>query len=78
MNCDRDQEKMLVDAAFAARGNAYAPYSGFSVGAALLTEDGKIYPGCNIEKRRALGTAPGRKRCVFNVAAGVDFAVFRQ
>lgn len=49
MNRDREQEKMLVDAAFAARENAYAPYSGFSVGAALLTADGKIYPGCNIE-----------------------------
>lgn len=32
-----------------ARGKAYAPYSSFLVGAALLTRDGKIFTGCNIE-----------------------------
>jgi cytidine deaminase len=39
----------LVDAALAAQANAYAPYSKFQVGAALLTEDGIIVPGCNVE-----------------------------
>ena len=39
----------LVAAAIAARENAYAPYSRFSVGAAVLGTDGKIYTGCNIE-----------------------------
>ena len=39
----------LVAAAIAARENAYAPYSKFSVGAAVLGTDGKIYTGCNIE-----------------------------
>lgn len=39
----------LSVAAVEARKNAYAPYSGFKVGAALLTVDGKIYSGCNVE-----------------------------
>lgn len=36
-------------AARAARENAYAPYSNFKVGAAVLTHDGQIFPGCNVE-----------------------------
>ena len=39
----------LVQKAIAARQKAYAPYSKFSVGAAVLGADGKIYDGCNIE-----------------------------
>lgn len=39
----------LRAAAFAAMDNAYAPYSKFQVGAALLTADGQIIAGCNVE-----------------------------
>ncbi len=39
----------LTALAMQARENAYAPYSNFRVGAALLTESGKTYTGCNIE-----------------------------
>ena len=39
----------LIEAATTARRSAYAPYSQFSVGAALITKAGKIYTGCNIE-----------------------------
>ena len=39
----------LLEAAWAAWTRAYAPYSGFRVGAALLMADGTIVPGCNVE-----------------------------
>ena len=41
--------KLLIREAIAAKEMAYVPYSHFRVGAALLTKDGKIYRGCNIE-----------------------------
>ena len=45
-----DQKKRkLVEAALGARKMSYSPYSGFSVGAALLCGDGTVYTGCNIE-----------------------------
>lgn len=45
-----DSIQQLIREAFSALEYAYVPYSGFKVGAALLTESGKIYTGCNIEK----------------------------
>ncbi len=39
----------LIKAAMEAKEHAYVPYSKFRVGAALLTKEGKIYQGCNIE-----------------------------
>ncbi len=41
--------KNLIQAAKAGRECAYVPYSNFKVGAAVLTKDGKIYTGCNVE-----------------------------
>jgi len=46
---DVKQYNKLIDAASEARKLAYAPYSGFQVGAALATSAGKIYTGCNVE-----------------------------
>jgi hypothetical protein len=39
----------LAEAALAARRNAYAPYSRYSVGAALQTQHGEVISGCNVE-----------------------------
>jgi cytidine deaminase len=41
--------KALIEAAERARANAYAPYSQYQVGAAILTADGRIFAGCNVE-----------------------------
>lgn len=42
-------DEELIERAKAAQTVAHAPYSNFKVGAALLTEDGRLYTGCNIE-----------------------------
>ncbi|MEG9297243.1 cytidine deaminase [Mangrovibacillus sp. Mu-81] len=42
-------KEQLINEAKDAREKAYVPYSKFKVGAALLTKDGKVYHGCNIE-----------------------------
>ncbi len=56
------ENDILIDYAKKAMGNAYAPYSGFSVGTALLTVDGEIFTGCNIENS-SFGATICAERC---------------
>jgi cytidine deaminase len=44
-----EQKKRLLELARNAQQNAYAPYSNFRVGAAVLLENGEIFSGCNVE-----------------------------
>ncbi|MGB3259465.1 cytidine deaminase [Paenisporosarcina sp.] len=59
-----------------ARENAYVPYSKFKVGAALLTKEGKVYHGCNIENASFSMTNCAERTAIFKaVSEGIrDFA----
>lgn len=55
----------LVAAAAAARANAYVPYSHYPVGAAILTEDGRIFTGVNVENASYGGTICAERTAIF-------------
>ena len=62
----------LVVCALDAQAHAYAPYSGFQVGAALLTRGGRIYLGCNIENKSFSPTVCAERVALFKaVSEGV-------
>lgn len=66
----KSEEKLIRYAADAAN-TAYAPYSGYHVGAALLTKSGEIFTGCNIENASYGATNCGERTAFFNaVSAG--------
>ncbi len=61
----------LLNKAMDAAKNAYSPYSGFSVGAALLCDDGTVFTGCNIENSSYSVTVCAERVALFSaVAAG--------
>ena len=61
--------KELTKTAISAREDAYVPYSNFAVGAALLTKDGKIYKGCNIENAGYSPTNCGERTAIFKAVS---------
>ena len=62
-------EKDLLDKAFEALKNSYAPYSNFNVGAALLASSGKIYLGCNIENASFSATNCAERTAFFKAVS---------
>lgn len=71
-----ERYKGLMEAAVAVREHAYAPYSDFCVGAALLAGDGRVFTGCNVENAGFTPTNCAERTAVFKaISEGVrEFA----
>lgn len=69
MTDEKTESERLKDAAFAAMENAYAPYSRFRVGSAVLATSGEIVAGCNVEN-----AAYGEALCAERVAIAAAVA----
>jgi cytidine deaminase len=63
------QRRALIEQAMAARQNAYVPYSGYPVGAALLTAAGDVFTGCNIDNASYGATVCGERTAVFKAVS---------
>ncbi|NLA77645.1 MAG: cytidine deaminase [Clostridiales bacterium] len=59
----------LIELAKQAAGHSYAPYSGFNVGAALLSADGEIFLGCNIENSSYTPTVCAERVALFKAVS---------
>ena len=72
MNLDQQKAKALIRRALDQQKDAYAPYSGFHVAAAVLTDSGEIYTGVNVENSSfPAGVCAERNAVAHAVACGV-------
>ena len=72
----KEEQEKLLDAAQQARENSYSPYSKFKVGAAVLTADGRIFTGTNIENASYGLTVCAERNAIF-AAVGAGKRKFR-
>ena len=68
----QDQYRQLIQEAIQAAQFAYAPYSNYQVGAALLTTDGKVYRGCNVENASYGCTICAERTAIFKAVSEGD------
>lgn len=66
---EKKQIQKMIDLAIEQLSFAYAPYSGFQVGAALLTKEGKMYTGCNIENAAYSSTNCAERTAFFKAVS---------
>lgn len=71
------ENEYLISYAKKAMGNAYSPYSGFSVGAALLTTEGEVFTGCNVENA-SFGATICAERCAVMKAVSEGYTSFEK
>ena len=64
--------KQLIETAVKAREMAYAPYSRYRVGAALMTKEGKVYTGCNVENASYSPTNCAERTAFFKAVSEGD------
>lgn len=64
-----EKKRELIRLAIEARDRSYSPYSGYCVGAALLTGNGKIYTGCNIENAAYTPTNCAERTAVYKAVS---------
>ena len=69
MENEKDVIQDLIRQAMKAREYSYSPYSNFSVGAAILSESGKIYTGCNIESASYTPTICAERVALFKAVS---------
>jgi len=72
MNLSIGQKEMLLATAIKARSNAYAPYSKYEVGSAVLVDNGEIYDGANVENASYSATMCAERTAIFKAVFNGD------
>jgi cytidine deaminase len=75
MTITKQQRDKIVSEALEVRKKAYAPYSKYAVGAALLTQEGNIYRGVNVENAAYPTSMCAERAAVFSAVAGGERSI---